>query len=90
MDESTSPQDDLREQRKTERRKFIRDHHPDRGGDPEAFIAGLRKWAGPQPPLGQPPVVFHRRPRGTRRLRLMATDLIHRTIRRPTQKPRVR
>jgi hypothetical protein len=24
------------------RRAFIRDHHPDRGGDPGAFIAGLR------------------------------------------------
>src|ERR1700739_2810753 len=24
------------------RRAFIRDHHPDRGGDPVAFIAGLR------------------------------------------------
>jgi len=24
------------------RRDFIRVHHPDRGGDPESFIAGLR------------------------------------------------
>ncbi|HEY0935996.1 MAG TPA: hypothetical protein VGD91_19925 [Trebonia sp.] len=24
------------------RRAFIREHHPDRGGDPAAFIAGLR------------------------------------------------
>ena len=24
------------------RRAFIREHHPDRGGDPGAFIAGLR------------------------------------------------
>lgn len=25
------------------RREFIRAHHPDRGGDPEVFIAGLRR-----------------------------------------------
>jgi hypothetical protein len=24
------------------RREFIRSHHPDRGGDPGAFIAGMR------------------------------------------------
>lgn len=90
MDVSTNPPDDLGDQRRTERRQFIRDHHPDRGGDPEEFIAGLRKRSGPRASLGQPPVVFHRRPRGTRRLRLMATHLIHRTIRRPKQKPRVR
>jgi hypothetical protein len=24
------------------RREFIREHHPDHGGDPAAFIAGLR------------------------------------------------
>ncbi len=29
-------------------RAFIRDHHPDRGGDPEYFVAGLaRLRAGP-------------------------------------------
>jgi hypothetical protein len=43
------------------RREFIRAHHPDRGGDAEAFIAGLRGFddghgdgtrqqAGPDPP----------------------------------------
>ena len=26
------------------RRQFIRAHHPDRGGDPDAFIAGLRSF----------------------------------------------
>jgi hypothetical protein len=26
------------------RRDFIRAHHPDRGGDPQAFIAGLRAF----------------------------------------------
>jgi hypothetical protein len=24
-------------------RAFVRDHHPDRGGDPEAFVAGLAR-----------------------------------------------
>jgi len=24
-------------------RAFVRDHHPDRGGDPEAFAAGLER-----------------------------------------------
>lgn len=44
------------------RRDFIRDHHPDRGGDPDAFIAGLRSFTadltdpanldlGPLPPV---------------------------------------
>lgn len=29
-------------------RAFVRDHHPDRGGDPEFFVAGLaRLRAGP-------------------------------------------
>jgi hypothetical protein len=27
------------------RRDFIRAHHPDGGGDPEAFIAGLRAFS---------------------------------------------
>lgn len=26
------------------RREFIRAHHPDRGGDPEAFVTGLRSF----------------------------------------------
>ena len=30
---------------RAERRAFIRDHHPDRGGDPDEFIAGLRRLA---------------------------------------------
>ncbi len=90
MGDSTSQPNDPSVQRRTERSKYIRDHHPDRGGDPEAFIIGLRKRFGARPPVGQPPVVFHQRPGGTRHLRLMATHLIHRTNRRPKQKPRVR
>jgi len=26
------------------RRQFVQEHHPDRGGDPEEFIAGLRAF----------------------------------------------
>ena len=29
---------------RSSRRAFIRSHHPDRGGDPTAFRAGLRAW----------------------------------------------
>jgi hypothetical protein len=32
-------------QLRAERRAFIRDHHPDRGGDSDEFIAGLRRLA---------------------------------------------
>jgi|GEM_PF-4277514 len=42
-------------------RRFVLAHHPDRGGDPEAFVAGLRAWR-PEPATGG--VCFYRRPRG--------------------------
>lgn len=30
-------------------RAFVRDHHPDRGGDPDVFVAGLARFGrGPQ------------------------------------------
>jgi hypothetical protein len=32
---------DDEQSRRRARREFIRTHHPDRGGDPEAFAAGL-------------------------------------------------
>jgi hypothetical protein len=32
------------------RRDFIRSHHPDRGGQSEFFIAGLRTFASARPP----------------------------------------
>ena len=39
--------------RRSVRREFIRAHHPDRGGDPAAFAAGLAELdqfaAGPRP-----------------------------------------
>jgi hypothetical protein len=46
------------------RRDFIRTHHPDRGGDPDVFVAGLRSFdedqeGSPQP--GPRVVVLRRR-----------------------------
>lgn len=29
---------------RAEYRAFVRDNHPDRGGDPEAFVAGLARF----------------------------------------------
>jgi len=46
------------------RRQFIRAHHPDRGGDPDEFMAGLRAFGAGQAPPDLPPgvvVVRHRR-----------------------------
>jgi hypothetical protein len=51
-----------RDQR-AERRAFIRGHHPDRGGDPQAFIDGLRSLdqaAAPVPVPQSVPVVVYR------------------------------
>lgn len=33
-----------RERLRREYRAFVRTSHPDRGGDPELFAAGLRRW----------------------------------------------
>ena len=36
-------------------RAFVRDHHPDRGGDPEAFAAGLARFGrGAPAPVDAP------------------------------------
>jgi hypothetical protein len=41
-------------------RAFVREHHPDRGGDPEVFMAGLARF-GPIPSPGPPdPAADHR------------------------------
>jgi len=39
--------------RRRARREFIRAYHPDRGGDPAAFVAGLAAYD--QPPASAPP-----------------------------------
>ena len=37
-------------------RAFVRVHHPDRGGDPGAFVAGLRRFGtGPDDPAAPAP-----------------------------------
>jgi hypothetical protein len=36
------------------RRDFIRSHHPDRGGDPDSFVAGLRSFGTEHERSGQP------------------------------------
>lgn len=52
-----------------ERRAFIRDHHPDRGGDPEQFRVGLERFdaAAPTPNGGVRVTMAHSR-RGVRGL----------------------
>jgi hypothetical protein len=43
-------------------RAFVREHHPDRGGDPDVFVAGLARFGTgarpsalpPDPPLDDP------------------------------------
>ena len=48
-------------------RRFARLHHPDRGGNPETFQAGLeayQRMLGLRAPSSGAEVVFHRRPRG--------------------------
>lgn len=44
-------------------RAFVRTHHPDRGGDPEAFVAGLAAFRRVVRVPGQQ-LRFHRRRRG--------------------------
>ena len=60
------------------RRDFIRAHHPDRGGDPDVFVAGLRSFdmdqeGSPQP--GPRVVVVRRRLLPTRMVIALARRL---------------
>ncbi|MER7078402.1 hypothetical protein SAMN02982929_04815 [Saccharopolyspora kobensis] len=48
-------------------RAFVRAHHPDVGGDPEAFAAGLAELRAGRDRCDAPVVVVHR-PRGIRGL----------------------
>jgi hypothetical protein len=34
----------VNEEERAAYRAFVREHHPDRGGDPEAFVAGLARF----------------------------------------------
>jgi hypothetical protein len=45
----------VNEQERSAFRAFVREHHPDRGGDPEVFVAGLARFAArPAEPAPQP------------------------------------
>jgi len=39
--------DDLDAQGRRDFRAWVRAHHPDAGGDPEAFVAGVSAWRRP-------------------------------------------
>jgi hypothetical protein len=66
------------------RREFIRENHPDRGGDPAAFITGLRSFSSDPAPL--PRVIVVRRRSWVARLASAAT----RRARGEQNAPRVR
>jgi hypothetical protein len=69
------------------RRKFVREHHPDLGGDPETFIAGMRAFEAEQAPWTSPPtVVVIRREKWPARLLSAALRRRHRG----RKSPRVR
>lgn len=39
----------MNEQERAAFRAFVREHHPDRGGDHETFVAGLARFGSPSP-----------------------------------------
>jgi len=46
---------EVNEQERAAYRAFVREHHPDRGGDPELFVAGLARFrAGESAPGADP------------------------------------
>jgi hypothetical protein len=54
--------------RRQARRAFVREHHPDRGGDPGAFVEGLARFEVADE-FGDSQIVVYRR----RRLRVAGT-----------------
>ncbi|MYW89659.1 hypothetical protein G3I59_03225 [Amycolatopsis rubida] len=75
-------------------RRFVRTHHPDVGGDPDEFAAGLREFRpgphheiaeGTEPAPPGEPLVFVRRSRGVPRLLAALSER-----RRRKRNPRVR
>jgi hypothetical protein len=78
---------DAEKRRRVARREFIRGHHPDRGGDPDVFIAGLAAMDSPEPaptPQAAPPprVVFEDQPWPR-----SAVTVLLRRLRRPRHDP---
>ena len=48
----------MNEQERAAYRAFVREHHPDRGGDPDMFVAGLARFRAdsvPAEPQPDPP-----------------------------------
>ncbi|MDQ6698458.1 MAG: J domain-containing protein [Actinomycetota bacterium] len=77
-------------------RRYAARHHPDHGGDPVAFVAGLdayRRLVGRAAARAEtdPKVVvtFHRRRSALRPLRRALTTTVGRITRRPLPPPRV-
>jgi hypothetical protein len=42
-------------------RAFVRTHHPDVGGDPDVFSAGVAAWRAYSTPVPDPSIVFYRK-----------------------------
>ena len=40
----------MNEQERAAFRAFVRDHHPDRGGDPDVFVAGIARFRAMEEP----------------------------------------
>ncbi|MEU7818778.1 hypothetical protein AB0B41_41195, partial [Pseudonocardia sp. NPDC049154] len=59
MSEGASDPETWTREERAAYRAFVRDHHPDRGGDPEAFVEGLARLragrAAPAPGSGDAP-----------------------------------
>ncbi|MCY7365534.1 MAG: hypothetical protein LH469_09555 [Frankiaceae bacterium] len=64
----------------SEFRAFVRRHHPDVGGDPEVFAAGVAAWRAGSAPAAAPTVVFYRKQ--TLLAQLLQTLLAHLPVRR--------
>jgi hypothetical protein len=45
----------VNEQERAAFRAFVREHHPDRGGDPDVFVAGLARFEVGAQPASPPP-----------------------------------
>jgi len=75
---------ELDRQARLARREFVRRHHPDRGGDPDVFQAGLKTFAANPGPGGGVTAVRRQGP-----LREVVLGLVRRWRRRHAP-PRVR
>jgi hypothetical protein len=50
----SDPDDRLTPEQRSAFRASVRDHHPDRGGDPEAFAAGVARLRSVDPDADEP------------------------------------